>query len=560
MSIAPLVFAGNRTFPDDVQKVLSRTLRSASIPLTGLQNQQTDLLSRKQLLSDLRTSVAELGASVGSLGSLGESKAVQASVSNAARVGVSVDRPVSPGAHTISDIASLAIAASTTSVFGYADADSLAVSSDGILELTVGDQTYTVDLTVAGQNNLNGLRDAINGLGAGVSAAVLNTGAGDTPYYLSLAASASGLKALELRETAGRANSNLVANRLPAANSVFTSNSGFATPDATAVSTGGMLQLPVGGATHDFTAANTLEGVRDAINGLAGAGVRAEIVDAGGDAGVTRYRLKLTSVNGLAVELRTVAGVSDSNLLTGAHQGANAVFKLDGLNVVKADNVVADVVPGLTITILSTTSPSERVTIALSSSRDTLAGALGDLAAKYNAAAAKVNAQFGSTAGLLRSGDSIVRETQAALRSLTTHAGGGAIPSLAALGIRLDNSGVMSFDSATLYALSDSELDSALDFLGSASAGLGTAAANLTSISDPLTGLVKLRQDQYDAADRRLRIQIDDISTRIGLMQTGLSRQLQQADALLASLESQQSMLDAGIQGLHLALFGRPAG
>jgi flagellar capping protein FliD len=143
------------------------------------------------------------------------------------------------------------------------------------------------------------------------------------------------------------------------------------------------------------------------------------------------------------------------------------------------------------------------------------------------------------------------------MRSLTVYTGGGAIQSLAALGIQIDENGVMSFDSATFLALADGELDSAFDFLGSATTGLGAVAAKLASISDPLTGLVKLRQDQYDAADQRLRIQMDDISARIGLMQTGLSRQLQQADALLESLESQQSMLDAGIQGLNLTLFGR---
>jgi flagellar hook-associated protein 2 len=557
MDITPLVFTGISSFSDDFQTILDRSVKIASIPLTSLQNQQADLLSRKQLLTDLRVAVADLGASVTALGRLGESKAIQATVSNANRVTVSVTGSVGAGAHTISDISSVAKIASAATVTGYATADATAVSSDGILQLVVGDRTYTLDLTGEGANTLNGLRDAINALGAGVTATVLNTGVGGTPFYLSLAAEASGQKAFELRETAGRANTNLLNNQLPSENSVFTSDAGYATTDATEVSSDGLLELSVGGTTYevDISGANTLEGLRDVINGLS-AGVTAEIVDSGAAAGASRYRLKLTAAGGEAVELREDAGDSDSNLLTGAHQGANAVFKLDGLDVVKADNVVSDVVPGLTFTILSTTNPDEQVTISLSSSRASLATALADLVSKYNAVATGVNAQIGENAGLL-SGDSIVRGVQSALRSLTTYVGSGTIQSLAALGIRLDTQGVMSFDSAAFYSLSNSDLASGFQFLGSATTGLGALAANFTAISDPATGWVKLRQDQYDAADERLQHQVDELSARINRMQTTLSAQLQQADSLLAMLDSQQQLLDASIQSLYLLLYGK---
>ncbi|MGH9675168.1 MAG: hypothetical protein ACRD44_18510, partial [Bryobacteraceae bacterium] len=72
-----------------------------------------------------------------------------------------------------------------------------------------------------------------------------------------------------------------------------------------------------------------------------------------------------------------------------------------------------------------------------------------------------------------------------------------------------------------------------------------------------VSGLIKTQQDQYDAADTRLGNQVEEITARITYMQTSLMRQLQAADALLAGLESQQTILDASLKGLNLLLYGK---
>lgn len=553
MSITPLTITGISSFSDDFQTILNRAVSIASLPLAALQNEQADLITQKQLLTDLRSSVADLGSAVSALAAFGESRAVSASSSNANRVTVTVSGTVSPGVHTITAISSVARRASATSLAGFASSSESAVSSDGLLELVVGDQTYTVDLTATGANNLEGLRDAINALNAGVSASVLNTGNGETPYYLSLTASATGLQAFELRETAGVASSNLLTNTLPETDAVFSTNSSFATAGSTAVSTDGLMQLVVGAQSYtiDLTGAyaNTLAGLRDAIN-ASGAAVTAEITGGG------PYRLRLTSAAGEAVELRETAGETATNVLTNAHQGANAVFQLDGLEIVKSDNVVGDVIDGLSFTIVSETGAGESVDITLSSNRALVASALSELVAAYNHTRSLVNAQIGENAGLL-TGDFIVREIQSSLRALTTYTASGEVESLADLGIELDDEGVMSFDSSVFYSLSNSALEAAFDFFGSSTTGLADIAARLEGISDPVNGLIRLQQDRYDAADARLQDQVDALTERINLMQTTLSQQLALADTLLATLEAQQNLLDASIQSLNLALYGR---
>lgn len=453
MTITPLYFTGISKFSADFQKILKRSVDIASIPLTQMQNEQADLLTKKQLLSDISGTVDTLAGNISSLGSIGENRGLSASSSNTSRVTVTLNGATQPGSYVISDITSVAEASSETTASGYATADSTAVSTDGTLELVVGSNTYTVDLTAAGKNNLNGLRDAINGLGSGVVASVVDTGTGSQPNYLSITATSTGTQTLQLRETAGDAS---------------------------------------------------------------------------------------------------------SNILTANNQGANAVFKLDGLDVVSSDNVINDVVPGLTFTIQSITDVGEQVTLTLASSRSGLATALSDLVNSYNGTLTKVEAQVGKTAGLL-SGDYIIRDIQNQMRVLASYRSTGSsnVNSLMDLGIGFDTNGQMSFDSSQFNSLSNNDISAAFDFLGSSTTGFGALADNFKQISDPVTGLIKTQQDQYDVADQRLSDQMAALTDRIDYMQSSLLTKLQQADVLLSQLESQQTMLDSNIQSLNLVLYGK---
>jgi flagellar hook-associated protein 2 len=555
MGITPLRFTGISTFSDDFQAVVDRAVSIASLPLVEMQNDQADLLSRKNLLGGLSSVVGTLAAKVEALGALGQSKAVGASSSDTSKVTVTAADTAAPGVYTITDITSVASAASATSAAGYATADAAAVSSDGVLELVVGYQSYTVDLTAEGKNNLNGLRDAINALGAGVTATVLNTGTGETPYYLSLSSDSTGRRALELRETAGQAAANLLANAPSSTEAVYSTNSGYDTRDAEAVSADGSMQLVVGGVKYavDVSGANHLDGLRDAINAL-GAGVTAAVVDTGAASG--RYRLTVTAAGGQAVRLEETADDPSSNVLTNAHLGSDASFSLNGLAISRSDNAVSGVVAGVTFNILDTTSPGEEIVVSLASNRGDLATALSGLVSAYNAVVDAINAQMGENAGML-TGDSIIREVQTRLRELTSYRGSGAVATLFDLGIEMDSTGKMSFDSDVFYALPNSDIAAAFTFLGSTSSGFGALHENFAQISDPISGLIQVQLERYDEADSRLEEQIASLTDRIDAMQTSLLARLQQADVLLASLESQQTMLDASIESLKLVLFGR---
>ncbi|MDQ2948663.1 MAG: flagellar filament capping protein FliD [Acidobacteriota bacterium] len=224
MGSSPLVFTGITSFSNDFQTILSRAVSIASLPLKKLQNEQADLAQKKQLLVSLNGSVADLGSSIASLATLAQNKALSATSSNPAKVSVVNSGATSGGTYAISNITSIATAASETSTSGYASSSTTAVSADGSLSLVIGAQSYPILLSAA-KNNLVGLRDAINGLGVGVTASVITTGTGANPNYLSISANTTGATTLAVNDvpTVG-SPVNLVTATNQGTNAVFQLN------------------------------------------------------------------------------------------------------------------------------------------------------------------------------------------------------------------------------------------------------------------------------------------------------------------------------------------------
>jgi flagellar hook-associated protein 2 len=356
-----------------------------------------------------------------------------------------------------------------------------------------------------------------------------------------------------------------------AAAALETSAIGYASATATPVSSNGTLELVVGGTSKQFTLGvgkNNLAGLRDAINAL-GLGATASVLTTG--TGLTPNYLSVSSntTGQAALQLIDDPNGTPAQLLTSTNQGANAVFQLNGVGVVNPSNLINNVVAGVSFNIVAKTDPLQplqAVTLSLAVDPTQISSALQDFVTKYNAVGAQVNAQIGPAAGLL-SGNSLIYQTQSVMRALVNYNGSGTIKSLADLGIELDSSGKMSFNQTTtdptrhiaFNSLSGAQITAAFSFLGSATTGFGGLSSQLTQISDPVTGLIKVQQDQYDAADNRITAQVSTLTDRINSMQKSLSAQLQAADALIASLNSQQQMLTATLQGSSFAAFGSPA-
>lgn len=450
MSISPLAFTGMSQFSDDFQAIVNRTVAIANLPIQNLESDQATVLTKKTVMSNLRSSVANLVSAIETVGRVAAGRAVSPA-SSSSKVGVSMDGTAAIGSYKISEISSLATVASAMSNTGYDSRDATPVAGGAhTLDLTVGGSTHTITLTEA-TDNLDGLAAAINAGSYGVRASIIDTGATPGRYFLALTAEEAGPRAISLLATGGE---------------------------------------------------------------------------------------------------------PDQELMSTANAGSNAVFKINGQEVTSVSNTISTVVEGLVLTLNETTVGDETITISAQSSRNTLSTALDSLAAAYNKLRDAIDAQTGENGGVL-AGDRIIYEIQARMRAIVGASGNDGNGSLAKVGLTLSADGRMTFDSNKIATMSAGDLESAFAFLDNQPGSLGATAAGLDQLSDAETGLMTSEIGLYDETDKRLTSQIERLSERVNSLQTTLFSQLQAADALLAQLESQKSMLEASVESLYLVLYGR---
>jgi flagellar hook-associated protein 2 len=206
-------------YATDFQNILNRAVQTAKVPLSQLQAQDTYILAHKASLGSLGATVSALTTSLKNLGTVAAGQALSATSSNPAAVTVSDSGATSAVSYTINSVTSAASTASETSLAGYPDAAATAittgVTNPGQMQLMVGTTPHNFTLT---NNNLTGLMNQINGLGAGVTASILTT-AGEN--YLSLQANGTGAAALQLNDLSGGASTNILTATNSGTDAVF---------------------------------------------------------------------------------------------------------------------------------------------------------------------------------------------------------------------------------------------------------------------------------------------------------------------------------------------------
>lgn len=537
-----LYFSGISTYSSDFQNIIERAVSIAQLPVKKLQNEQTDNLNKKQALVALNPAVASLGSAVASLGTIAANQGISASSSDSTTVSVVNTGATAPATYTISNIRSLATPASETSVASYADSKSTPVSISGHVDLVVGSNTY--HLNISSNNNLLGLRDAINNAGAGVNASILTT---DGANYLSVSANNPGVTPLQLNDQP----LDLISNT---GTGTETSTKTYADTTSAAVSVNNHVNLVVGSTTYnlDLTGNNNLTGLKDAINAAGAPGVSATITGSAGS-----YSLQITGPGPGTLQLNDLPARTD--LISNTNQGSNADFYLNNnIHITRSSNTVNDVIPGVSFTLLNkTTSTNPSVTLSVATDSSQLSSALQTFVTDYNAVVDQVQQQVGTSGGAL-AGDSLITDISNDMQQLATYFNGtGSIHSLSDLGVTFDTTGHLSFDANTVNSLSASQITDAFKFLGSSKSGFGALANNFTQISDPLTGMIRVQEDGYDTENRQLTDQINNLNERVSEIQKSTTARLQAADALVAELQSQQNMVNSSVTSLNYVLYGR---
>ena len=294
---------------------------------------------------------------------------------------------------------------------------------------------------------------------------------------------------------------------------------------------------------------DTLEQVRDKING-ANAGVVASILsDASGARLVLRSR-DTGAANGFRIGVTegTPAGLAalaydpsgGATSMTLAQAASDARATINQLPVVSASNTLTGVIDGLTLTLnKQTTAP---VDVAARPDTEAMKKAIGAFVSAYNDMAKFLNEQTkydaaSKTAGALQ-GDSTAIAVRSQMRALlaTTSGASGTFGRLADVGFDVQTDGTIQ--------LKDSQLDNALANIPELKK-LFANSDGATPANDGVLTRLRSLADQFLSVDGNLSTRSAGLQSRIDSNKASQSRLEDRVTAFEARVRAQYTALDA---------------
>ncbi len=328
--------------------------------------------------------------------------------------------------------------------------------------------------------------------------------------------------------TAGAPSSALSKNTLPTVSN----------PSTQSISTSSSFTLTVGGTPVTITpSGNTLSALADAINS-SGANVAATIVNLGSPS-APNYQLSLQSTKLGNITLQLNDGTND--LMGTLSGGTQATYQVNGqpTTPISSDSSTVTIAPGVTVDLLN----SGDSTVTVSQSSTAQANALSSFATAYNAAVDALSVNRGQGGGAL-TGDALIYTLSQSLRDISGFSGGsGSVQNLTDIGLTFDQNGHLNFDQTVFASAAAAHPADLSAFLGSPTTGgfLKAATDTMNGLGDPTTGVLETTIASAQTAIDNQNQKISNEQDRITALTTSLTSRIDKADALIASLEQQQT-------------------
>jgi flagellar hook-associated protein 2 len=309
-------------------------------------------------------------------------------------------------------------------------------------------------------------------------------------------------------------------------------------PSTQSISTATSFTLSVDNTPVTITpAANTLSSLADAINS-SGANVTATIVNLGSPS-APNYQLSLQSTKLGTIALQLNDGSND--LMGALAAGSVAQYQINGqpATPISSDSSTVTIAPGVTVDLLE--SGDSTVTVAQSSQAQ--ANALSSFATAYNAAVDELNVNRGQGGGAL-TGDALIYTLSQSLRDISSFTGGsGSVQNITDVGLTFDKNGHLNFDQTVFTNAVAAHPGDMSAFLGSPTTGgfLKDATDTMNGLGDPTNGVLETTIASAQTAIDNQNQKISDEQDRITALTTSLTSRIDAADALIASLEQQQT-------------------
>ncbi len=332
----------------------------------------------------------------------------------------------------------------------------------------------------------------------------------------------------------------------------------------------GTLTLTIGGVATDIVVDgtnSTLSGLKDAINNSA-AKVNASIVNVGGAS--ADYRLIVESESSGTANAVTISGTltGGADPFTGGGQvvqaASDARLSVNGLAVTRSSNTISDVLPGVTLTLLSegdgdgvieASDPSAKVTVGNDSSA--IQAGIEKLVSSFNAVNKIVNDQFtlkpNSDRQGAAAGDASLRGVVARLRREFSAAGGtsSSYRTLSDIGVSFQKDGSLSLDSAKLANALGADATAVSHLFIGLQDGIGKRIPDaVDDFVGAIDGTLTFRQNGIAQSIKRIDSKIAQEETRIAAMEQRLTKQFTALEKIVSQLKSQGDYLTQHVGAL----------
>jgi flagellar hook-associated protein 2 len=541
----------------DVTSAVAAAIYADRAPERIWQADQTTLSSQTTALTAIQTATSAVATDMQALNTLTGPLAARTVTSSSSDVIATAATGTVAGLHTVV-VNSLAATGAWYSDLETSPTAALPNSSITITAAAGPSLTIPTGTGTGAVNSLNALATAINAdTSLGVNASVVSDSTGSR---LAIISNSSGAKAdfsVSGSYTSWTAPELATGGTL-GANSITLNIGGTpATITTTAGETYAQLATAINNAPNNITTTtdNTTTPPTTTTTPHANVTATAGIDPVTGDATLTI--VSNTSSQFSINEPSTTASSTTGFGFTQAVTGADASATVDGVPIDSASNTITGAIPGVTLTLLGTTSgvPAD---LTVASDATQVSTAINQFVTDYNTAIGLVNAQYNfnsttETEGVLAS-DPTVSSLQSALEqalnyTVTPAAGTTTtVSSLNDLGITTNADGTLSVDSTTLdNALTNNPSDVQNFFEGASLNGFANSLSNsLNTFTDPANGAFTVDLSSMSASSANLTSQINNFeSGYIASQQTSLTAMYSAAEIALQQLPQEMAQINA---------------
>jgi flagellar hook-associated protein 2 len=222
---------------------------------------------------------------------------------------------------------------------------------------------------------------------------------------------------------------------------------------------------------------------------------------------------------------------------------SNAKLTVNGLPITRMGNSIADVIPGVTLSLKALTlTPNE--TLVIGNDAGATATNLGKFVTAYNETLKIIQGQLQATELTDRSktlaGDTTLQGLQRNLQRLAIGVvGTGTVRTLADLGIKTARDGSLSLDQPTLEKAMTRDAAAANEIFANATSGLGAMTEGMAKrYTSSLDGLLSTRKNGINDSIKRMDGEIEKMERRVDSRRLHLIAQFTSMEKIVSSLKS----------------------